>query len=114
MSQMRACTKLLTVILLSANLASWAADQVWTGRISSTMCNAEKAVMGHDCALNCIRAGAKYVFVTNGMLYQIRNQDFGLLEKYAGGTVKLTGNRNSDSRSITVTQIEPATAPAAK
>ncbi len=92
------------MLLMSA--ASFAAEQTWTGRISSSMCDAVKNAMEHDCIMNCIKAGAKYVFVAKGKSYDVQNQDFSDLEKHAGHTVKVTGNLSSDGSSITVTQVE--------
>ena len=61
--------------------------------------------MGHDCILNCIKAGEKYVFVTKGQVRKINNQEFSDLEKHAGHTVKLTGDLGSDGKTITVTKV---------
>ena len=87
---------------------SFAAEKTWTGSISSSMCNAAHNVMDHDCIMNCIKAGAKYVFVSEGQVYEIQNQDNSDLEKYAGQKVKLTGGVGSDGKSITVTKVEMA------
>ena len=87
---------------------SFAAEKTWTGMITSTMCSTASG-MGHDCILNCIKAGAKYVFVTKGQVHTIHNQDFSDLEQHAGDTVRLTGDLGGDGKSITVTRI--ATAP---
>ena len=82
---------------------SVAAEQTWTGRISASMCSAGISVMEHDCIMNCIKAGEKYVFVAKGQVHKIENQDFGDLEKLAGHSVKLTGALGSDGKTITVT-----------
>ncbi|MDQ2840911.1 MAG: hypothetical protein M3Y72_07725 [Acidobacteriota bacterium] len=60
--------------------------------------------MDHDCILNCIKGGAKYVFVVKGKSYEVKNQDFSDLEKHAGHTVKVSGDLSSDGSSITVTR----------
>ena len=67
-----------------ACLAS-AADQTWTGQVSDSMCGASHAKMiaGHpgmserDCALACVKGGGKYVFVSDGKVYNIANQGLG-------------------------------------
>ena len=64
--------------------------------------------MGHDCIMNCIKAGEKYVLVNKGKVHKIQNQDFSDLEKHAGHTVKLTGDVGSDGQTITVTKIAMA------
>lgn len=89
--------------------SGFATEQTWTGRISSSMCDAEKNAMGHDCILNCIKAGAKYVFVVKGKSYEVQNQDFSELNKHAGHTVRVIGDLGSDGHSITVTKIEMTT-----
>ena len=98
----------LATLLISA--AGLAAEQTWTGQISSSMCHTEKGAMGHDCILNCIKGGSKYIFVAKGKSYDVQNQDFGDLEKHAGHTVKLHGGMGSDGHSITVSLIEMVSA----
>ena len=100
----------VTLTVLLACGVSFAADQTWTGRISASMCSAAHNVMEHDCILNCIKAGAKYVFVNKGQVREIQNQDFGDLEKHAGHTVKLTGALGSDGKTVTVSKIEMGSA----
>jgi hypothetical protein len=85
----------------------------WTGKISDSMCGASHAGMGtkmsdHDCTVGCVKAGAKYVFVSKGKVYQIANQKDADLPVHAGETVVLTGSMTGDT--ITVTKIAvPAT-----
>ena len=74
-----------------ACLAS-AADQTLTGQVSDSMCGASHAKMiaGHpemserDCALECVKGGGKYVFVSDDLVYNIANQGLVLLETHAG------------------------------
>lgn len=97
-------------LVLTALIACGAsyAGQTWTGRISASMCGT--AHMNNTCIQNCIKAGAKYVFVSKGKVREIRNQDFGDLEKHAGHNVKLTGDLGSDGKTITVTKVEMGSA----
>ena len=97
----------ITLTVLIACVASFAAEQTWTGRISTSMCNAVH-VIDHNCIMNCVKAGEKYVFVNKGQVLQIQNQDFNDLEKHAGHTVKLTGELGSDGKAITVTKLTMA------
>ena len=90
----------LTAVFVCA--ASLAAEQTWTGQITAGMC---KTGMAHDCVVNCIKAGEKYVFVTKGKILQIQNQDFIDLEQHAGQTVKLTGDLGPDGKTVTVTKV---------
>jgi hypothetical protein len=92
-------------------------DTVWTGKISDSMCGASHANMmaqhkdakmtDRDCTLACIKAGAKYVFVSAGKVYNIENQNhadmIALLQEHAGETVKLTGEMKGDN--ITVANV---------
>ena len=71
----------LTLTAVFACAASVAAEQTWTGRITSSMC---KTGMDHDCIMNCIKAGEKYVFVNKGQVHTIQNQDFADLATQAG------------------------------
>lgn len=94
----------ITLAVMIACGASFAAEQTWIGEITSSMCSAGRG-MGHDCILNCIKAGEKYVFLTKGQVRKINNQEFSDLEKHAGHTVKLTGDLSSDGKTITVTKV---------
>lgn len=98
------------LFLGQACLAS-AADQTWAGQISDSLCGASHAKMiaGHpgmsdrDCTQACVKAGGKYVFVSDGKVYNIANQDLTLLQTHAGHTVRLTGEMKGDT--ITVSNI---------
>jgi hypothetical protein len=99
------------------SLAS-AADKTWTGQISDSMCGASHAKMiaGHagakmtntDCTLACVKAGAKYVFVSGGKVYAISNQDDADLMKHAGHTVRLTGEMNGTTITVSKIAMPPA------
>jgi len=67
------------VVLLGFTSLASAADKTWTGKISDSMCGASHAKMiaehggsgtakmtDRECTQACIKAGGKYVFVTNG------------------------------------------------
>jgi hypothetical protein len=91
--------------------SSLAADKTWTGAISDSNCGASHAKMirahgattGRDCTLACVKAGAKYVFLMNGKVYNIANQDFAGLPAHADDTVMLTGTLDGDT--ITVSKV---------
>ena len=95
-----------------------AADQTWRGQISDNMCGSSHEKMiamkypelqtgsgapKHDCTLACVKAGAQFVFVMEGKVYKIANQNLAALPENAGNTVKLTGNLQGDT--ITVSKI---------
>jgi hypothetical protein len=106
---------LCCVVLLGGltSVAS-AADKTWTGQISDSMCGASHDRMitehagtskmtTHDCTLACVKAGGKYVFVINGRVYNIANQQDPDLKTHAGHTVQLTGEMSGDT--ITVSKV---------
>ena len=96
----------ITLTALLAYGVSFGAERTWTGEISSSMCSSGHG-MGHDCIMNCIKAGEKYVFVSKGQIHPIQNQDFSDLENNAGHTVRLTGALGSDGKTITVAKVAP-------
>ena len=55
----------------------------------------------HGC---CVKGGAEYVFVIDGKLYSVDNQDFAGLPVHAGHSVRLTGEMTGDT--IKVSKIE--------
>ena len=93
-------------------MSASAAEETWTGKISDSMCGAKHntsaehgaKMSDRDCTLACVKEhNAKYVFVRNGKVYQIANQDLPALQEHAGHTVKLTGEMSGDT--ITVAKI---------
>ncbi|HWK10151.1 MAG TPA: hypothetical protein VNR64_08875 [Vicinamibacterales bacterium] len=104
-------TLMAAAILMSA-APLFAAEKTLNGTISDSMCGAKHASAAEhgtqegdaDCTKSCVEKGAKYVFVSNGKIYQIANQDFAALKDHAGHKVALTGEMKGDS--ITVSKIE--------
>jgi hypothetical protein len=101
------------LLLCVASFVS-AADSTLKGQISDSMCGGSHAKMmaahpdakmtAHDCTNACVKAGAKYVFISKGKTYNIANQDDPDLQTHAGHSVLLTGSIDGDT--ITVTKIE--------
>ena len=60
-----------------------------------------------DLALACVKDGGKYVFVADGKVYQIANQNQADLAKAAGDKVRLTGDLNGTT--ITVARVTMVT-----
>jgi hypothetical protein len=102
----------MTVTLWSGSLL--AAARTWSGTISDSACGLSHAKMtdngkkgsDKDCTAMCVLHGAKYVFVSDGKVLMIKNQDFAGLKQYAGDQVTLSGDRSGDT--ITVTKIVAA------
>ncbi len=96
-------------------LQSFAAEQTWTGQITDSMCKADHGVMAsggkpvnaHDCTLMCIKAGARFSFVSDGKVFELANQTFADLNQYAGAAVSLTGDLGEDGKTITVSKLTP-------
>jgi hypothetical protein len=62
-----------------------------------------------DCTAGCVKAQAKYVFVSSEKVYEIKNQNFAALASNAGASVQLTGDVvDKDGKTITVTNVAPA------
>jgi len=103
----------VSVFSIVSGLPIWAA-QTLSGEISDSMCGASHAGMGamgkdpKGCTTGCVKAGGKYVFVSNGKVYGIQNQDFGTLAANAGAKVQVTGDVDKDGKNITLTKIAPA------
>lgn len=98
--------------LFVAAIPMLAAQQTWTGQISDSMCGANHAAMGDmgknpkECTAGCVKGGSKYVFVANGKVFEIANQNFGELSKAAGQNVNLTGDLASDGKTIKVSKLQ--------
>jgi hypothetical protein len=99
------------VVGLLAIVPVLAAEQMWTGQISDTMCGAKhmpaehgkKQMSDRDCAQACVQKGAQYVLVVDGKVYRLMNHDADL-KAHAGHTVNLTGDLTGDT--IRVAKIE--------
>lgn len=106
---------LSTMIAVVGAFSAAGATETWTGKISDNMCGADHSKMAsehasgsakvsdRDCTAACVKNGGKYVFVREGKVYNIANQDYAGLQQHAGHTVKLTGDMQGDS--ITVSNI---------
>jgi hypothetical protein len=87
-------------------------QQVWSGRVSDSMCGAShqmKAAAGkmseRECLFECIKALAKYVLVDDKQqVIAIANPDFGGLPLYADRPVRITGTLKDGA--ILATKIE--------
>jgi hypothetical protein len=120
---MKKSVHLATLLMALIPLSATAATKTWTGKISDSMCGAthkmvkeheqkgeisktaNKAEKDRQCALECVKAGGKYVLASQGKVFEISNQDFAGLQEHAGHTVKLTGDLNADGKTIKVSEI---------
>jgi len=60
-----------------------------------------------DCVQRCVLMGAHYVFISQGVVYPIRNQDFQDLTRFAGQDVQLEGELRQNL--LTVVRVRPLT-----
>src|SRR5262245_29276414 len=115
---MRVVSKVLLGLCLLAGISASAQEQTWRGQISDDNCGPSHAKMlvqhkaGNQmtpeaCVLACVATGAKYVFVMNGKVYKIANQNFPTLKIQAGHTVQLSGELNGDTITITSLMVPP-------
>ena len=75
-----------------------AADGTWTGYITDSKCGAKAAHDGsRECAIRCVKAGSKYVFVndTDKKVYAIDAQD--KVAEHAGHHVTVKGKVDGDT-----------------
>jgi len=106
------CVGLLACFAWSAS----AATMTMTGTISDSMCGMSHAKMiaahggkmsAKECTMACVKAGGKYVFVSNKKVYTIENQDLAGLQEHAGERVTLTGDFGANNM-ITVSKVAMA------
>lgn len=60
-----------------------------------------------DCVRRCVKPGAQYVFVSESVVYLIRNQDFQDLVRVAGQDVELEGEVRLNV--LSVSRVSPLT-----
>lgn len=104
------------LVLVVGGIALW--GPIWPvmltaqGRISDSMCRGNHAHPGtgmmtmseRDCVGRCIEKGGRYVFVSDGVVYRIRNQSFSDLARFAAQDIQLEGRLWRDQ--LTVSHIE--------
>ena len=114
---MRAAFGAVVVIgALAVVPASAQKEQTWKGAISDSNCNGKHSAGEHDgkkmtdtdCTNVCIKKGAKYVFVSDGKVYKLGNQESKQIASHAGQRVELTGRMSGDT--ITATRMKTANA----
>jgi len=86
-------------------------EKTYYGDISDSMCGAKHKMPGSpaECTAACVKAGSKYVFVRQGKVWEISNQEFADLAKLAGEHVRLKGTRSADGKSITISELAKST-----
>jgi hypothetical protein len=95
---------LAVVVSVSASALQKVPEQTWKGKISDSNCKDKHPAGEHDgkkmtdadCTSICVKKGAKYVFVSDGKVYQIANQNSKQIATHAGHDVELTGSMKGD------------------
>jgi hypothetical protein len=106
----------LLAIALSPFFLLFGAEKTMTGKITDNMCDKDHSMMAvkgkepdaKKCTLECVKDGMKFVFVTDQGVYEIQNQDLPELKTYAGDSVTLTGDLQSDGKTLKVDKLAPA------
>ena len=94
--------KLIAVSLL---FAAGAMAETMTGVISDSKCGAMHAdKLNAACVKSCIKRGAAAVFVSDGKVYKISEDSKDKVTPHLGEKVKVDGNVDGDT--ITITSIE--------
>ncbi len=106
--------RLAGVLLLTWATAAPCQDQpsqqVWSGRISDSMCGASHQMKAgnmsdRECLFECLKAPAKYVLVDDKQqVIPIATQDLGGFPLYAGRPVRVTGEWRDGA--IVATKVE--------
>ena len=95
--------KKLGLLLTFVSVTAWA--ESWTGTISDAKCGAAHADASEKsmaCAQKCVKGGAPAVFVTEGKVLKIQNQD--AVKEHIGHKVELTGELKEDA--VTVSDVK--------
>ena len=91
-------------------------EQTWKGKISDSNCKEKHPAGEHDgkkmtdadCTSVCVKKGAKYVFVTDGKVYQLANQSSKQIATHAGHEVELTGVMKGETITANVLKMPAA------
>ena len=111
----------VTAVLLTAH-GAFAASRTLTGTISDGLCGASHQAMAAqhggkrtdaECSAACVKAGGKYVFVSEGHVYTIANQNQKDLAANAGKTVQLTGDLQGTTITLATMTASTMKVPAA-
>lgn len=80
-------------------------EVVLTGYLTDSNCGAANAsASGKDCALRCIKGGAKVQIVADKKVYTIEKLDN--VESHLGHEVKVAGQLDTSSNVLRITSIE--------
>jgi hypothetical protein len=91
--------KLTIAVFFVASLFALSATAAeWTGYISDAKCGAKGSSEAHaKCAETCVKGGAAAVFVTDGKVYKIDNDDQAKVLDHVGHKVTIDGKIEGDT-----------------
>ena len=91
--------KLAITMFSAASLFALSATAAeWTGYISDAKCGAKGSSEAHaKCAETCIKGGSAAVFVTDGKVYKIDNDDQAKVLDHVGHKVTIEGKIEGDA-----------------
>ncbi len=97
----------LVLVLLAALPAAAGEKGSWKGWIADAKCAGARDDHGASadhagCAANCIKGGGEAVFVSDGTVYEVTNQD--AVTSHAGHHVEVTGTLHKD-KTLTVDKV---------
>ncbi len=97
----------LVLVLLAALPAAAGEKGSWKGWIADAKCAGARDDKGASadhagCAANCIKGGGKAVFVSDGTVYEVTNQD--AVTAHAGHHVEVSGTMHKD-KTLTVDKV---------
>jgi hypothetical protein len=93
-------------VVVSASVAAQKPfEKTLKGKISDSKCKEKHMAAEHegkkmtdaDCTAICVKGGAKYVFVSEGKVYQLANQNSKTIASHAGQEVELIGELKGDT-----------------
>ena len=91
---------MLSVVVFFFTAANAFDKGEWTGFISDDTCGVKGNGKGHAaCAKDCVKKGAKIVFVSGDKVYSIK--DTKKVEEFVGEEVTITGSITNDVLEIT-------------
>jgi hypothetical protein len=96
-------------LALFLSTLAFATDASWTGYITDSKCGVKGAHEGaSECAVKCVKAGAKYVFVNDAdkKVYAIADQD--RVAAHAGHHVTVKGSVEGDTLTVASIDMAPA------
>lgn len=99
----------LTAVMLAGVALAWPNVRLraFTGEIQDSSCAGTAAHVESECALKCVRHGAKWTLYdpSRGEIYKLDDQE--MPRKFAGQQVKIMGRLDKATKTIHVVRLAP-------